>query len=143
MGRITSYQKPDERYLTLRIVGFICTALGTILLLAGTGLLAFGLYNLLSAGTPVEVPKDVVPFAVKRAGAAPIPPGLSGLLTGVLPAVWSVGFFVMGLQFLAMGALFRLAIHVEENTRVAAKCLEKLATRLPAREGTVDPLFRS
>jgi hypothetical protein len=62
---------------------------------------------------------------------------------GVVALLWSLGFFVSGLKFVALAALFLVAIHVEENTRSTAQCLEKLRPYFKPREENVGPLFRS
>ena len=94
---------------------------GIVLLAVGMILLAFGLFSLLG-----------VMMSVPRVG-----------IGGVVAALWSLGFLASGLQFLAMGALFRLAIHVEENTRATAQCLEKLVSRLEPRAENIGSIFRS
>lgn len=138
MPRITSYLRTDERYLALRIVSVICTGIGAVLLLAGTVLLAFGLYALL-AGMTSEPPPAGVPFGARPVNVSTLGHGLGGALS----ALWSLGFLVSGLQFLAIGTLFRLAIHVEENTRAAAQSLEKIRARLEPKGEDAGPLFLS
>jgi hypothetical protein len=138
MGRISSYHQSDERYLTLRIVGSVCTVIGVVLLVAGTVLLVLALHVLV-AGMTSEAPRVVNPFAEHAAPVVPIAFGRGGALTALL----SLGFFFSSLQFLATGTLFRLAIHLEENTRMSAQCLEKICSRLEPRVANVGPLFPS
>lgn len=138
MPRVISYRESFERYAGLRLIGKLFTVLGGLLLVGGGLLLAFGLNTLLSgwAGTP---PGDVVPFPAGPAHGL----GPAFLLGGPLSILWSVGLLVSGLQFLAIGGLFRLIIHLEENTRVTAQCLERLASRLDPVDQNVASLFRS
>jgi hypothetical protein len=136
MGRITSFRSADERYSALRIIGVLFSGIGAILLATGALLMAFGLYALL-AGPP----SASGPFAAQPQTVSTVP--LVNGLSGVLAAVWSLGLLVSGLQFLAIGTLFRLAIHAEENTRASAQLLEKILARLEPREENVGPLFRS
>jgi hypothetical protein len=138
VGRITSYRQSDERYLTLRIVGLVCTVIGAVLLVVGTVLLVVAVHVLV-AGMTSEPPRVVNPFAVHAASVVPFAYSLGGALT----ALWSLGFLFSGLQFLAIGTLIRLAIHVEENTRMSAQCLEKIRVRLEPRDENVTPLFPS
>jgi len=138
MGRVTSYRAIDERYPTLRIISVICTAIGGILLVLGSALLAAGFYGFL-AGMTSGPHGGAGPIAVSPAKGLPLGYGLVGSLS----IVWSLGCLVSGLQFLGMGTLFRLAIHVEENTRAAAQCLEKIRTRLEPRDENVGPSFIS
>ena len=103
MPRIHSFREAGERYPVLRVIGSILTWLGFFLLAMGTLLIVVGI---------LAVTLDLVkPYNGVRAGIA---------------IVWSIGFFVAGLQSLAMGSFFRLAIHVEENTRATAQALDKL-----------------
>jgi hypothetical protein len=119
MARLMSHHKTEARYPTLRVVGAICTGVGAILLAAGTVLLAFGLLGLLAgSGGDREVSMVFRGFGTVAAVA------------------WALGVLAAGLQFVAAGTLCRLAIHVEENTRVSAQCLEVLIARAePRREG--------
>ena len=102
-------------------MGVFFTWSGIVLLAVGMMLLAFGLLSLL--GREMSVP---------RVG-----------IIGAMSALWSLGFLASGGQFLAMGALFRLSIHVEENTRATAQCLEKLLSRLEPQAENVRSIFRS
>ena len=138
MGRITSYRQSGGRYLSLRIIAVIFTGLGAVLSVAGSSLLAYALYPLL-AGVTRELPRGQPPFVAHPVSV----PSLSGGLGGALAVVWALGLLVSGLQFLAMGALSRLAIHVEENTRASAQCLEKLRSLMEPRAENVGPQFRS
>ncbi len=102
-------------------MGVIFTLSGIVLLAVGMILLTFGLLSLM--GGMMSVPQ----FSIG----------------GALSALWSVGFLAAGLQFMAMGSLFRLAIHVEENTRATAQCLEKLLSRLEPKAENIGSIFRS
>jgi hypothetical protein len=133
MERVTSHREAGERYTSLRLVGGLFTVLGALMLCGGCLLLAFGLYTLRLdwAGPPPGTePFAAHPGSVLRA---------FGRIGGGLWILWSLALFMSGLQSVAIGALIRLAIHLEENTRVSAQCLEKLRLH---RE-PVDPIFRS
>jgi hypothetical protein len=104
----------------------------------GTALLVVAVHVLV-AGMTSEPPRVVNPFTEHAAPVVPLAYSLGGALT----ALWSLGFLFSGLQFLAIGTLFRLAIHVEENTRMSAQCLEKIRVCLEAREENARPLFPS
>ena len=62
---------------------------------------------------------------------------------GVVAVFWSLGFLTAGLQLQALGAFLRLAIHVEENTRATAQCLEELRSRQEPRADPIGSIFRS
>jgi hypothetical protein len=124
MGQITSHRKSATRYTALRFVGVIFTGLGAILLAAGGLFLVFGLHALLSSSMD-QPPSGEGPFLGHQVKNAPFPGGLGG----ALPILWASALLVSGLQFVAMGSLIRLVINVEENTRIAAQCLEKLRSR--------------
>lgn len=128
MRRVTSHHGTEERYGVLRVVGVLCTGIGAVLLTVGSVLLLFGLLGIL-AGMTGGGPRGRLPFSDGQMGA--------------LSIFWSLGFLVSGLQFLAMGALFRLAIHVEENTRSAAQSLEKIRLQMESRGENVGTIFRS
>jgi hypothetical protein len=128
MGRLASHYGTEERYGVFRVVGVLCTGIGVALLAVGSLLLVFGLLGLL-AGLTGGVPRGKLPFSDGQMGA--------------LSIFWSLGFLASGLQFLAMGALFRLAIHVEENTRSAARSLEKIRVRLETKGENAGTIFRS
>jgi hypothetical protein len=138
MGRITSHNTSDARYHTLRIIGSIWTVIGGVLLIIGAVLLALGIHAILT-GTASEPAQGVDPFTARPVIVIP----LINSLGGALSVMWAVACLVSGLQFLAMGALCRVAIHVEENTRVTAQCLESFRARLDSSEETGRPIFRS
>jgi hypothetical protein len=97
-------------------------------------LLAFGLYTLRSGWTGPP-PLETEPFAAHSVRFL----SAFGRIGGGWWILWSLALFMSGLQSVAIGALIRLAIHLEENTRVSAQCLERLRLRTePA-----DPMFRS
>lgn len=140
MGRIISHRESAERYTALRFIGVIFTGLGAVFLAVASLLLVFGLYALFAGGT-VQPTTGEVPFSIaaRPQNVAPF----AGFWGGALSAVWSLGFLISGLQFLAMGALFRLLIHVEENTRISAQSLEQLRSRTDPIEQNVGLFFRS
>ena len=124
MARLTSHRRTGARYPTLRVVGAICSGVGAILLTAGALLFGFTILSLL-AGTAGAIGGAVSNFY-----------GIAGFM-------WSLGVLGAGLQFLGAGALCRLAIHVEENTRASAQCLEALRDRLGPRREDGGPMFVS
>ena len=138
MGRVDSYRETGERYPTLRIVGGIFRGLGAFLLAAGGLLLAFGLHAVLM-GMTSGPPQVINPFAPRPASTFPFANGLSG----VIFIAWGVGLFVSGLQCLAPGAFLRLAIHVEENTRISAQRLDKLCVLSEPRGEEAGRIFLS
>jgi hypothetical protein len=138
MTRINSHYESGERYAALRSIAMISTGIGVVFLVIGIALLAVGLYGFL-AGVGSEPPTGGAPPAAHAFNVVP----LANHLGGVLSMLWSLMCLISGLQFLAMGALCRLAIHVEENTRASAQCLEKIRLRLEPREEGVGPLFIS
>jgi hypothetical protein len=64
-------------------------------------------------------------------------------LGGILVLFWSIGFLLAGLQHIAVGALCRLLIHLEENTRASAQALDKIRIRFESTGEGVEPLFRA
>lgn len=132
MERITSHREAGERYTSLRLVGVLFTVLGGLGLLGSCLLLAYGAYGLKSGGTS---PLETAPLAAQSVNI------LSTLskVGGGWWILWSLALFMSSLQSVAIGALIRLAIDLEANTRVTAQCLEHLRLRTePA-----DPMFRS
>ena len=136
--QIASHGESAKRYAVLRFIGAIFTGLGTLLVTAGSLLLAFGLYALMEGwlGRP---PGSEVPFAARPINVLSFP----GSLGGALSALWSFGCLISGLQFLALGAVCRLLIDVEENTRKSAQCLERISSREEPIEQNVASFFRS
>jgi hypothetical protein len=134
MGRVTSQRETGERYTSLRLVGGLFTVLGALLISGSCLLLAFGLFTLRSGWTGPP-PLETELFAAHSVSFF----GALGRIGGGLWILWSLAVFMSGLQFVAIGALIRLAIHLEENTRVSAQCLEQLRLRTEP----VDPMFRS
>jgi uncharacterized membrane protein len=126
MARITSYRSTEARYPTLRFAGALCTWAGMILLAVGAVLLAVGILGLIAGAAGDRE------FSMMFRGF------------GAFAAVaWSLCVLAAGLQFVAAGALCRLAIHVEENTRISAQCLEALAARAEPRREDGGPPFVS
>jgi hypothetical protein len=98
MPRISSFQKTEERYPSLRILSVIFGIIGTLLLIVAGLLFA---------------------FAILQYFEGRIAPALA--LT-----CWAAGCGFASLQSFASAALFLLAIHVEENTRATAQAMERL-----------------
>jgi hypothetical protein len=83
MARIESFRESRPRYPTLRVIGFLCTLFGVILIGLGTGLIVLaGLQALAGAGGPLPAPLHVL------AGFA---------------LLWSFGILFSGLQMVALG----------------------------------------
>jgi hypothetical protein len=131
---MTSHRASAKRYIGLRLISAIFTLFGTLLLALGGLLFAFCVYAWFS-----QVPAAEGPFASRPIGGVGVP----GSLGVTLSAVWSFGLLIGGLQFLAMGAVCRLLINVEENTRVSAQCLEQLRSREEPPGHNVGSLFQS
>jgi hypothetical protein len=135
MGRIISFYEFGERYKSLRFIGAIFTLIGAVLFAVGALLFTVGSYALLAVITDGPLPA-VGQFAVREVPGLPFNVGLGGIIA----LLWSIGFLLAGLQHIALGALCRLLIHLEENTRASAQALDKIRMRLePNRE--VEPLF--
>jgi hypothetical protein len=123
MRRLTSFRAPGPRYPALRVIGFLCTLSGMILMAIGVGLMLLaGFHAFAARGGPVDVPPQVQVLA-----------GFSLL--------WSFGILFSGLQLVALGGFLRLMIHVEENTRASAQALDRIRSRLEANREGVAPLF--
>jgi len=138
MGRLDSHREVNERYTALRLVGGIFTVLGSLLLMGSCVLLAFGLYTLRSGWTEPTT-TETVPFAAHSVSVF----SSYGRFGGALWILWSLALLMSGLQSVAVGVLIRLAIHVEENTRVSAQCLEQLRSRTEPAEQNAGPVFRT
>lgn len=138
MNRIISFHELRERYHGLRIVGAFFTVLGFLFLAAGTLLLAYALYLLITGATG-ETSSEPGPFAVRQ--SVQIFPGAD--LRVVLSLVYSFCFLLAGLQQIAMGALCRLLIHLEENTRATAQALDVIRSRMESSAEGAVPFFRS
>ncbi|MGP0068583.1 MAG: hypothetical protein ACLQGP_33910 [Isosphaeraceae bacterium] len=138
MKRITSFQQSGERYTSLRVIAFLFTLIGSVLLGLGGLLLAFGLYSLAYGMTGTHPPEAGLPSG-PRVNVVPLIPWLSATIL----LLYSFACLLSGLQSIAMATFFRLMINVEENTRASAQFLDKLRSRLePSPEG-VEPLFRT
>jgi hypothetical protein len=144
MDRITSFHQSGERYTSLRIVRAVFTLIGAVLLAIGGLLLVFGLYTIL-AGTTGEPPPGAGPFADRQVRAVSLVAVLGGILSRypMLTCFDSFGFLLSGLQFVALGALIRLLIHLEQTARASAQSLDKIRMRLESRGEGVEPLFRT
>jgi hypothetical protein len=109
-----------------------------MLLFLGAALLVFGLYTLL-AGATSGPPQGVVRLGAPRVDVTP----LGSWLGGTLSLLWSFGLLLSGLQLVALGTVFRLFIHLEENTRATAQILDKIRLRMETSGAGAEPLFRS
>jgi hypothetical protein len=138
MKRITSFHEPGERGKVLRIVAILFTLIGALLLAMGALLLMFGLSTILT-GMPGGPPTGATPAAARHAGVVSLVAGLSGIVS----VLWSIGSLLSGLQFVTLGALLRLLINLEENTRVTAQSLDKIRIRLESGGEGVEPSFLS
>jgi hypothetical protein len=138
MDMITSFRESGKRYKPLRVIGILFTLIGAVLLAIGGLLLVFSLYALLAASTGGP-PPGAGPIVARQVGIVSLGAGLGGILS----LFWSLGFLLSGLQFVALGALFRLLIHLEENMRASAQSLDKIRMRLESRSDDVEPWFRS
>jgi hypothetical protein len=138
MDRGIMFFEFGEHHKSLRIIRALFSLLGAVLLALGTLLLVFGLYALL-AGKTGEPSPSAGPFAVRPVGVLPLGAGLGGIIS----LLWSFALLLSGLQFVALGALFRLFIHLEENTRASARSLDKIRIRLETRGEDVEPFLRS
>ncbi|MFO0907098.1 MAG: hypothetical protein U0794_01810 [Isosphaeraceae bacterium] len=142
MGRLTSHHEPGERYALLRFVSVLFLMFGGVLCVVGTGLLAYGGYLLLSgSGAPTPTPASGATDALGSL-AGPLAT-LRSPLGGLLWVVWGFSSLMSGLQSLALATVIRLAIHLEENTRASAQCLETLRLRTAPAEPEPGPLFVS
>jgi cobalamin synthase len=138
MSRIISFYEFGERYKPLRIAGALFTLIGAVLLAISAVLLVAGLYAFLAVTTDEPLP-GMGHIAVRQVPGLPFNVGLGGILA----LIWSIGLLVAGLQHSALGALCRLLIHLEENTRASAQSLDKIRTRLESSGEGVEPLFRT
>src|SRR5262249_21743837 len=103
------------------------------MLAIGVALLVFGLSGLIQ-GMPGPTSRE--------ATALPIPPG-SMWWSALLPLFWSFGFLLSGLQLIGLGGLFRLMIHLEENTRASAQFLDQIRSHMLSGRDADEPSFRS
>ncbi len=138
MTKINSFQQPGERYPSLRVIAFVFTLIGTILMAGGILLMAFGLYAL-AWGTAATPPQAVGPFVGPRVNVLPLAPWLSATVA----LIWSFALWFAGLETVAMGTLCHLMIHMEENTRATAQSLDKIRSRLESNTEGIEPWFRS
>lgn len=132
------HQDVEPRHHALRVISVICDVAGACLLLVGGLILCYLLFVVLT-GTPPAPPRDAGVLAPRTVTTGSLFTGLSRAVIGI----WAAGLLYGGVQFLTLGALFRLAIQVEENTRRTAECLESLCSRLEPRTDNPGPLFVS
>jgi hypothetical protein len=137
MGKISSFREPGPRYTALRVIGFVCTLSGAILMAIGGSLLLLGLYTLATNAGAVAPPPNPAQLPGPQAVTVP------WLLVGGFSLLWSLGILFSGMQLIALGAFLRLMIHLEENTRASAQALDSIRSRLEAIPEGVEPLFRS
>ena len=137
MERIASFRESGRRYTALRVIGSLCTLIGAVLLAIGGLLLSYGLYALATGGGAAAPPPDLPPFPGPQIRT--VPP----LLAGGFSLLWSFAILLSGLQMIALGAFFRLMIHLEENTRASAQMLDKIRSRLEASPAGGEPIFRA
>ncbi len=104
MSRISSFRETGERHGVLRFLATICKMLG-YLLVGFSALVLIG--GFLWTGSQMG------------------PPGALTFGFGII-FLWSLGIFAAGIQSIAFGSLFLLAIQVEENTRATAQALNRL-----------------
>lgn len=138
MERITSIYGSAPRYFSLRIISNIFTLVGIVLMLIGTVLLVFGVSALLSNATPTPAP-GAEPFAARQVSVWPFGPGPGTTLL----LLWSFVSLFSGLESVALGTLYRLAIQLEENTRATAQFLDRIRIRLESGGEPVEPSFRA
>jgi hypothetical protein len=136
METVTSFRGSKRRHGLLRVIASICTLIGGAMLVSGMLLLAFALYAAL-ATTPPTPPVAPGGFGGPPAKAAPLIGGLGATIS----AFWALGILVGGLQFLAAGALVRLMIQLEENTRASAQILDRVRMRLEPVEDGAGSMF--
>ncbi|QDV38979.1 hypothetical protein [Tautonia plasticadhaerens] len=128
MDRHTSNLPGDRRYPVLRLCAGVSSLFGTLLMAAGVLLLVSGLAAVLAM----------------MGGGPPGRPGPLAGFGGLAVLVWSTGLLGGGLQFVGLGALIRLMIHLEENTRASARSLGRLVETRPGDDiGAGRPSFTS
>ena len=138
MTRIHSFREPGQRYTNLRVIAFLSTLIGVLLLIAGVALLGFGLYGLATAGdAPAREMNPAPPFPGPQ--VAPVP---SPLFAGFY-VLWACGILFAGFQLVGVGAFLRLMIHVEENTRASAQILDGFRARMESHPEEAPRLFTS
>jgi hypothetical protein len=138
MENITSIYGCDRRYHSLRIISTFFTLIGAVLVLIGILLLGFGVSTLFSHAT-LTPPSVAEPFAARQGSVVPF-----GANPGAAISLFcSFAFLLSGLQSVAIGALSRLAIQLEENTRASAQFLDKIRRRLESGREAGEPSFLS
>jgi hypothetical protein len=100
--------------------------------------LGYGLYLLVTAGAG-ESPPEAGPFTIRQ--TRPLFAGAD--MRVILSLLYSFCFLLAGLEHIAMGALCRLFIHLEENTRATAQSVDKIRARLESSAEGAVPFFRS
>ena len=102
MGKITSFRESGRRYTALRVIGFLSTLIGVILLAIGGCLLGYVLYVLATGGVPAAAPPpNPSPFPGTPGRQGPVP---AGRWAG-FPLLWSFCILFSGLQLIALGGL--------------------------------------
>ena len=120
MSRIISFRETQPRYPVLRIAGLMCALFGSLLALAGIGLLAWAmLMGVADRGGPMGVP----PFFAWTF------------------AVYGVGILFGALQMFVVAGLLQLMIHLEENTRATAQAVETIRSRMEPKPEGAEPFF--
>jgi hypothetical protein len=123
MVKIASFRESGPRYPSLRIIGSLWTLLGVIVMVSGgLAIAVIGYFAIAARDVPAE-------------------PSLR-VATGIY-ALWAFCIAISGLQLIALGALYRLMIHMEENTRASAQALETIRDRLEGNPADLAPIFRS
>jgi hypothetical protein len=138
MARITTFMDREQRYRSLRIISALFSLIGIVLMVSGTLLLVFGLYTLLT-GTASTAPQRENPFTARQLNLVQPVLGFGVIFS----LIWSFALLLSGLQFVATGVLFKLAIHLEENTRISAQALDKIRSRLEPNENVIEQFFRT
>lgn len=104
MSQIQSFRQSGERYGTLRALAWLLNALGILLIVLSVLSLLAG----------------IITFLVGLNGSG------GNAAVGLVVLAWALGMFLSGVQCVAVGSFFRLAIHIEENTRATAQALDRL-----------------
>ncbi len=120
MARITSFRETQPRYPMLRIAGLICVLFGSLLALAGIGLLGCAILMGLA----------------KWGGSIAAPPFFAWMCV-----LYGVGIEFGALQMFVVAGLLQLMIHLEENTRATAQAVDTIRSRMEPKPEGVEPFF--